>query len=569
MPRQSGQLHKKQQFLLNQSHDFVTLINANYRYEIVNDAYCWAMEKSKREILGSSVEEVWGSERFREIIKPRLDTCFAGEEVHFEERFTFGPFERTMRVSMFPYAHSDGKVTHVAVFNTDVSRIAEIESKLSDYEYRDPVTGLFNRRSMDVILDMELEKAERSRGNGIRALLFVRLRNLGSAIQTYGHHVGDLLLENTGTRIRRVLRGTDYVFRFEGTDLAVLIDGIERNTDAAPIARKICNAVSTPYRHGNIDMVLTCNIGVAVYPDDAGSRDELIQSAISARVEAEKGGESFLMYNSELHRLAYARMERTTALNRAFESESFQIHYHPIVNTENIIVGAEALLRWSLPDGTVVPPAEFIPLAEEYGLIQAIDKWVLYNACRQVAAWNGHGHLYITVNVSAGSFTDPNLPELIGGALRSAGNLDPSRVKIEITESQCMDNPDAAIRQMAQLREMGIEVWIDDFGTGHSSLSYLRRLPASIMKIDREFVQDLADSPEDMVYLANIIQTIKAQKKEVVVEGVENAQQHDILARLGSPFMQGFHYSRPVPQDQFCGLLEAGGYVPMYARAEK
>lgn len=499
--------------------------------------------------------QIWGEKRFETSIKAKLDRAFGGDEVHFAERFTFGPFERDMQVSMYPYNGEGEAVTHVAVFSYDVTRVSEIEAKLADYEFRDVQTGLFNRRSLDVILDMELEKAKASRDNGLRGLLYISLRNLDTVAQTYGHHIRDLLLENTGLRIRKAVRGSDNVFRFDGPDLAIIVDGIKKNTDLAPIANKIYNEVSVPYRYGNIDVVLSCVIGVAVYPEDGEDRDTLIQSAISARMEAERRGERFLLYNEDLHKRAYARMALTTELSRAFEAEGFVIHYHPIVDVDGMTVGAEALLRWFRADGSTVPPAKFIPVAEETGLIASIDKWVIFNVCKQVASMGRESKTYFTLNISASTFTSSGLVELIKGALRSAGDPDPSRIKIEITESECMDDPEAAVEQMEKLREIGIDVWIDDFGTGHSSLSYLRKLPAGMMKIDKEFVDELTESPEDMVYLANIINSVRSRRKEIVVEGIESERQHDLLRRLGCSFMQGFYYSKPIPPERLKEIL--------------
>ena len=541
---------EERQFLLNKSHDFITLIDSHYRYQVVNDPYCWAMDRPKEEILGATVPEIWGEERFEASIKAKLDRAFDGQEVHFAERFAFGPFERDMQVSMYPYQEHGEDVTHVAVFSYDVTRVSEIEAKLADYEFRDVQTGLFNRRSLDVILDMELEKAKASRDNGLRGFLYISLRNLDTVAQTYGHHIRDLLLENTGLRIRKALRGSDNVFRFDGPDLAIIVDGIKKNTDLAPIANKIYNEVSVPYRYGNIDVILSCVIGVAVYPEDGEDRDTLIQSAISARMEAERRAERFLLYNEDLHKRAYARMALTTELSRAFEAEGFVIHYHPIVDVDGMTVGAEALLRWFRADGSNVPPGTFIPVAEETGLIASIDKWVIFNVCKQVASMGNDSKTYFTLNISASTFTSSGLVELIKGALRSAGNPDPSRIKIEITESECMDDPEAAVEQMEKLKAIGIDVWIDDFGTGHSSLSYLRKLPAGMMKIDKEFVDELTESPEDMVYLANIINSVRSRRKEIVVEGIESERQHDLLRRLGCSFMQGFYYSKPIPPER-------------------
>jgi len=250
-------------YIVNTSKDFITLINSNYIYEIVNDSYCRQIDKKREDIINKSVAAVWGDERFNGSIKKHLDQCFSGHEVNYIDKFKFGSFEKYMHVSYYPYIENN-KITHALVFSHDITKISEIESKLTNYEYRDPLTGLFNRRSLDIILEKEIEKAKLSKSEKLRVLLFISLGNLQKVNQTYGHDIGDLLIENSGLRIKKILRNCDYVFRFEGKELTAILTDVSRNTDVARVAQKICDDVSMPYRHKDNDILITCKIGISI-----------------------------------------------------------------------------------------------------------------------------------------------------------------------------------------------------------------------------------------------------------------------------------------------------------------
>ena len=551
------------EYIVNTSQDFITLINRDYVYEIANDAYCRTLDKNRRQILNKSVAEVWGREKFDSTIKGYIDRCLAGEEVHYIEKFKFGPFEKYMHVSYYPYR--DGQqVTHALVFSHDITRISEIESKLTNYEYRDPVTGLFNRRSLDIILEKEIEKAKRSQSEKLRAVLFISLENFAKINQVHGYAVGDLLLENTGLRIKKSLRASDFVFRFEGTDLTAILTSVPRITDVAAVAENIVNDVAVPYRYKDTDIFITCRLGVAVYPEDGEDTETLIRHATLALEEAKKGAEHFVLFNKPLHDRSLTRMSMESKLRQAFEAEQFVLHYQPIVDSGGVIRGAEALIRWDEPGRGLIPPAQFIPLAEETGIIIPLGKWALYSACKQARAWAraGYRDLYVSVNLSAREFANENLPELVSQALKSAGDLDPRRLKLEITETECMEDPERAIARMHRLREMGIDLFIDDFGTGHSSLSYLKRLPARILKIDKLFVDECARRREDREFLGHIIEMIKCRGKMVLAEGVATREQYRVLLTLGCDRLQGYYFSRPVAAENLERRLEAGRPLP-------
>ena len=542
------------EYIVNISKDFITLINRDYVYEIVNDSYCTEMGRSREEIINRSVAEIWGKEKFENSLKRYLNQCFEGREVHYIDTFKFGPFEKYMHVSYYPYREND-EITHVAVFSHDITSVGEIESKLTNYEYRDAVTGLFNRRSLDVILDKEIEKAKRSKYEKLRAVLFVSLENLAKVNQVYGHEIGDLLLENSGLRIRRTLRSSDFVFRFAGSELAVILTNIAKNTDAGKVAQKIYNNVAVPYRFKETDINITCHIGIALYPDDGADKSTIVQKAASALAEAKKRNMDFLLFDASLHEQAVARLGLESQIAKAFEKGQFELHYQPVVDTNGKIHGAEALIRWNHPERGCIPPMDFIPIAEETGLIIPIGRWALFTACRQISAWMKKHKLYVSINLSAKEFSDSTLLEAIQKAIKQSQDFDPAYLKLEITETKCMDDPEKTIKQMQSLLDIGVETFIDDFGTGYSSLGYLKRLPAVTLKIDKLFIDALEESQDEQDYLTHIIRTVKSRKKKVLVEGVSSREQFELLKAMACDQMQGYLFSKPVPAEEFEKLL--------------
>jgi diguanylate cyclase (GGDEF)-like protein/PAS domain S-box-containing protein len=549
------------EYIVNTSRDFITLINRDYVYDIVNDSYCREIGLAKAEVLNRKVATVWGEEKFEAAIRKHLDDCFGGKEIHYIDQFKFGPFVKYMHVSYYPYREGQ-EITHALVFSHDITQLGEIESRLSNYEYRDPVTGLFNRRSLNIILEKEIEKAKRSRSEKLRALLFIALENMSKVNQAHGHEIGDLLLENSGLRIRRALRGSDFVFRFEGNQLTAILTNISRSTDAGKVAQKVHNAVAVPYDYKGTEILIACSIGIAVYPQDGEERNLLIQRAASALEEAKKRGNTFLLFNADLHREAQERLKLESDLAKAFDERQFELHFQPVVDREARIRGAEALIRWHHPQRGNVPPLDFLPLAEETGLIQAIGRWTLFTACQHLARWGGWEDLYVSVNLSARDFADPELLELLETAMGKAGIKDPRRLKLEITETRCMEDPERTIRRIAELKDKGIDTQIDDFGSGYSSLGYLKRLPADAFKIDRVFVEALAESSEERDYLGRIIDTIRSRRKRVIVEGVGTAEQYALLREMPCDLLQGFYFSRPVPAPAFEELLQRDTPLP-------
>ena len=551
----------KYKFAVNNSQDFITLINRNYIYEIANDSYCRVLNKRRNEIIGRHVADIWGKRAFNRFIKKYLDQCFRGKTVHYNERFRIGSSTKFVHVSYYPYKQNN-RITHVLVFSRDMTDQKSIESKLMNYEFRDQLTGLFNRRSLDLILEKEIEKAKRSKTERLKALLFISLEKFAQINQTYGHHIGDILLENTGVRIKSALRKSDYIFRFEGKELTVLLVNFARATDVAKVAQKIAGAVSMPYRFKGAEIQITCCTGISIYPDDGEERNTLIKNATAAMNEAKKPGKSFIHYNKELHERSIRRIKLESDMFKAFGANQFLLYYQPIVDMTGKILGCEALIRWRHPEQGLVFPGNFIPIAEETGIIVSIGKWTLYTACKQIKKWAEAHDIFVSINISAREFESSKLIDVVEGGLKSVGGLDPRHIKLEVTESASMTNPEFTIDQMNNLFARGIELQIDDFGTGFSSLSYLKAFPAKTIKIDKAFVDDIVGNVQEREYLASIIRMVRSRDKNVLIEGVTAKSQVELLRKMNCDSMQGYCYSKPVPAEEFERLLERGILLP-------
>lgn len=539
--------------IVNRSTDYITLINRDYVYEIANDAYCRQMGKKREEVVGRTVAAVWGDERFSTSIKPYLDRCFTGQQVNYVDKFTFGAVERHIQVSFFPYT-SGGETTHALVFSHDISRLSKVEDRLTNYEVRDPTTGLFNRRSMEIIVDKELEKARDSRLSGHRAFLFVSVENLDRVINLYGHTTGDLILENTGLRILSCVRSSDYVFRFEGNELVVLISSIRDHVELATTAVQIHDEITVPYYYSGSTIALGASIGISIFPDDAQNREELIRNAHLAMSDAKARKAPYVFFDPQTHSRAQERLVLGAELANALNTRQFELFYQPIVDVKGHVVGAEALLRWHHSTRGMVSPAQIIPVAVDTGIIVSIGRWVLFTACEQIKRWSASRNLFVTINLSAGEFLDQHLLENVDRAIARSG-IAANQLKLEITESDALADSQAAVERIRALQRKGIDVLIDDFGTGQSSLSYLRNLPARVLKLDQEFSADLEELGAGANFLAHIVQAIKSLSKLVLLEGVRTKAQAQNGIRLKVDLLQGELFGHAMSAERFEKIL--------------
>jgi len=373
-----------------------------------------------------------------------------------------------------------------------------------------------------------------------------------------GHAAGDELLQEVSRRLSGLIRTTDTVARIGGDEFVMLVTSIHHGDDAKGLANRAVEMLQTPVRIAEVDVHTSPSIGIAMYPDDGESMQPLLTHADAAMHSAKQHGRgSFRRYTPGMDAGIEDRVQLESDLHHAVTLNQFHLYYQPKVDTQTGEVrSAEALIRWIHPMRGIVSPAEFVPLAEECGLIGEIGGWVIREACRQTRAWqiDGIPSLRVSVNLSASQFRDSGLLDLIRSALDDAG-LEPRYLEVELTESAVMSDPEKSIDILEHLSAMGVLVSVDDFGTGYSSMSYLRRFPIDKLKIDRVFIDEIVSRPEDASIVRAIVSLAHSLRLKVVAEGVETPAQLDFLKTAGCDEYQGYHFSRPLPAADFERLM--------------
>ena len=456
----------------------------------------------------------------------------------------------------------DGGISHYVIAFSDVSQRKEAEEKIRNLAFYDPLTQLPNRRLLIDRLGHALASAVRHHRHG--ALLFLDFDHFKILNDTEGHDAGDQLLVEIARRLHSCVRQVDTVARLGGDEFVVLLESLGDNeADAAShaevVGEKIRETIARPFllkgreHHGSI------SIGISLFDDSHQSVDELLKRADVAMYQAKSGGRNRLcFFDPAMQQSLVARAEMEAALRRVVAEGQLVLHYQPQLDDRRRIIGAEALLRWEHPLRGLVPPAEFIPLAEETGLIVPIGNWVLETACAQLRAWQDSEatrDLILAVNVSARQFHQPGFADGIRHILARSG-ADPTHLKLELTESVIIDDMEDTIEKMRTLKAMGIHFSMDDFGTGYSSLSYLRQLPLDQLKIDRSFIHEVDSNSGDAEIVKSIIAMAQALGLDVIAEGVEKETQHRFLDNNDCKAYQGFLFGHPVPVSVFEKLFE-------------
>ncbi|NVK18186.1 MAG: EAL domain-containing protein [Methylocystaceae bacterium] len=448
------------------------------------------------------------------------------------------------------------KEGYVAIFS-DITKRKEAEAHIQRQANYDNLTNLANRSLFMDHLACAIYRAERDQKRV--ALLFMDLDRFKNINDTLGHSTGDELLVEVATRLLSLTRNYDTCARFGGDEFAILLPDISDVRHVEEVVAKILKRVSEPYELHGHDAFVSASIGVTIYPEDGATPQNLFRNADSAMYRAkEKGRNAFQFFTHEMDLEAQKRRELENALYLALEKSQFMVNYQPIISLETgRVTNCEALIRWNHPQKGIIPPSDFIPLAEEVGLILPIGEWVLREACKEAAMW--HNSLKnppaISVNFSIRQFQRVNIPMLVSEVM-SEHNLPTNCLTIEITENLLIDDDKTTMEQLRLLSEMGVGLSIDDFGTGYSSLSYLKKFPISVLKVDRAFIKDMSDDPEDAALVHAIISMAKSLKLKVVAEGVETIQQLEMLKENACEYVQGYYYSKPLNSTDFNGYLK-------------
>lgn len=453
-------------------------------------------------------------------------------------------------ISLVRVQDEHGRTINYIGFFKDRTESHAAKQKIEELAFSDVLTGLPNRLLLAERLRQSIIFA--SRQNSKFALLFLDLDHFKQINDSLGHPFGDRVLIEVTERLKKCLRHVDTAARLGGDEFVLLLH--EADAAGAEIcARRVLEELRAPFNLDGMNFTVTCSIGIALYPDDGTGMDDLIKNADSAMYHVkERGRSDFRFYQRQMNIGLLSRMKIDHAMRLALEHEQFKLHYQPLVDLKTgVVIGAEALIRWHDDDLGDVSPAQFIPIAEETGVIVAIGNWVMKTAMRQAAAWNNQQQcLRISVNVSALQFQQPDFVENIARELRES-QLGPDCIELELTESILIRDVEETLKKLASLAALGVKMSIDDFGTGYSSLSYLKRFPINKLKIDRSFVMHLPDDESDVAIVTAIISMAHALRLKVIAEGVETEEQKKLLQSLNCDEVQGFLYARALTAEDF------------------
>lgn len=461
--------------------------------------------------------------------------------------------------SAAPIHDRRGQVTGAVIVFHDVTAARAMSFRMSHLAQHDSLTDLPNRLLLNDRLTRAIASARRN-GNRL-AVLFVDLDRFKDINDSLGHAIGDKLLQSVAERLVARVRNSDTVSRPGGDEFVVLLSELEHPEDAAVCAKKMLTALTAPHRIAQHDVHVTVSIGVSTYPEDGQDAETLVKSADTAMYQAkENGRNNYEFFRQDMNIRAVERQSLEGSLSRALERHEFVLHYQPKINLEKgAITGAEALIRWLHLDRGLIPPAQFVPIAEDTGLLLPIGQWVLHEACRQARAWLDAGlrPVPVAVNISAVEFRDKGFLEGVRAILKDT-RLEPRYLELELTESVLMQHAESTASVLQALKAMGVQLAVDDFGTGYSSLSYLRRFPIDTLKVDRSFVRQITADADDAIIASAVISMGKSLKLRVVAEGVETREQLAFLQDQRCDEGQGYYFSRPVVAEQFAKLLGTG-----------
>ncbi len=542
----------------------IMVTDAKKRFKAVNSAFCHMTGYSESEILGQAPKLLQSDRHnatFYKTIWVALESHghWAGEI--WNKRKSGEIFPAWLSIAAVQTGEHNNAVQYVAILR-DITEQKQDEEQILRQATYDSLTNLPNRTLFLERLSSALATIKRQRG--ALALLFIDLDNFKSVNDTLGHDKGDILLQQAAHRLKNCIREVDTIARFGGDEFTIIIQMIDSANSAVQVAEKIIDTLTAPFLLNGNKAYIGASIGISLAPHDSNDPTVLLRNADIAMYQAKSAGRNqYYFFTEAINTAAQARMNMELDLRRAIERDEFNISYQPIIELySGQVSGLEALLRWHHPEHGWISPDNFIPLAEETGLINPIGKWVLETACRQGQKWleEGMPPLVISVNLSSRQMMSGEVINILEKILAETG-YPTELLVLEITESLLLEDTATTTQQLHKLKEMGIRLSIDDFGTGHSSLSYLKHFPVDTIKIDKSFIQDMTTLPED----ASLVQAIVAMSHSLglstIAEGVENEGQLALIRTLKCDFVQGYYYSKPLQPDELITFLNKKEYL--------
>ncbi len=544
-------------------HAIVSITDVTGTMTYVNDKFCQISQYSREELLGQDHIILNSGYHPKGFFRAMYRDISHGKVWHNEvcNRAKDGSLY-WVEMTVVPFKDNKGKIYQYISIRTDITPRKKTEIEIQNLAVNDPLTGLSNRRMFMDRLKHLLSCNIRNDKHG--AIFFIDLDNFKTINDTKGHSSGDHLLMEVGRRLKSCLRDQDTVARFGGDEFVILVESLSSNhldaiANADRLSQKLLQELVRPYLINDQELFCSSSLGVAMFCDNSISIEDLIKHADAAMYQAKKAGRNTIrFYDPKSQALLESRSQMESELRNALKNEEFQLFYQLQINDQSIPIGAEVLLRWENKALGKVSPSEFIPLAEETGLIVSIGEWVLRTACSRLKLWESNPltcNLELAVNVSVRQFMEVEFVEKTKTIIEQH-NINPARLKIEITESMISEDIESIIVIIKKLKSLGIKFSMDDFGTGYSSLSNIKRIPLDQIKIDQSFVRDLSTSSQDRSIVRTIIAMAQSLNFEIIAEGVETNEQRNLLIEKGCHNFQGYLFGKPVPVEEFEATLK-------------